>query len=289
LTVSPIVNRTSVSCDSLTRIPAVRLIRTLHPQGAGRQPLLVIKLFADVSGKDAGLARVAAGYLATEQQWEAFEQEWGLALRLARVSHVHATDFFNFQKQFKGWDGDLKKHAKFSKRFTAIAANQTAAGLALGVDLAAFHRILAPIFDKHPPSKSGRYTSLMFCAFNLLFEAAKLQRPPGERIAVLFEEEEGIGGVIDYYNYRRKKDEDWTRVFASVGVGAKKEFLPLQAADLLAHESWRRVCDYLQPTGRPKRKSFQRLLEQDYVDIRLTSEADIVRAAPNIERYLQSL
>lgn len=57
-------------------------------------------------------------------------------------------------------------------------------------------------------------------------------------------------------------------MFAAVDVG-DKSFLPLQAADLLAHESWRHLKEAVRPTGRPMRKSMQRLLKNGGVQIHL--------------------
>jgi hypothetical protein len=45
-----------------------------------------MRFYADPSGKDSDLVRVAGGYFATDKQWSAFEREWHLALNEAQVT-----------------------------------------------------------------------------------------------------------------------------------------------------------------------------------------------------------
>jgi hypothetical protein len=64
----------------------------------------------------------------------------------------------------------------------------------------------------------------------------------------------------------KRQGVPWTEAFASVGTG-DKSFVPLQSADLLAHESWRHLKETISPTGRPMRKSLKRLLQRAGVKI----------------------
>ena len=49
------------------------------------------------------LAMTIAGYVAHEEQWGRFEQDWRALLNRESFSHFHMTDFENRQGQFKGW------------------------------------------------------------------------------------------------------------------------------------------------------------------------------------------
>ena len=178
----------------------------------------------------------------------------------------HATDFYGSWGEFAGWDAT--KQSKFAKRFTAIAEKQTLVGMATGVEVAPFRSHLGPILGDLKSVPRRRFTPLMLCAINVLSQVSALCGNHRHAVAALFEAEEGMGETIEYFNYLKRKGVPWTQVFASVGVG-DKSFLPLQAADLLAHESWRHLKEAVRPTGRPMRKSMQRLLKNGGVQIHL--------------------
>jgi hypothetical protein len=230
---------------------------------------------------------MAGGYLGTEVQWGTFEREWRTALHSAGVKVFHATDFFSCREEFAQWEIGSPRHTKYAKRFAAIAEKHTATAIGRGVVPSAFAEIIDPLFRKYPPVKSGRFTSQTWCASTLLFAASRIALPRGERIAAIFEQESGIGLVVDYFNFLKRRHVSWTERFVSVGTGDKGEFVPLQGADLLAHESWRRAKEVLSPTGRAERKTFKRLVAGDRVDIKIATASDMRHTLPALERYLQ--
>lgn len=65
---------------------------------------MILTAHLDESGThDSSPITVMAGYLATSEQWEAFDADWNSLVREAGVQHVHAVDLFKRTKQFKGW------------------------------------------------------------------------------------------------------------------------------------------------------------------------------------------
>lgn len=246
----------------------------------------MLLLRADTSGKDTDLVRVAGCYIAHEKKWKIFDRKWRDALEAAKVTEFHATDFYNFRRQFKGWDKDLDRHIRFAKRFTRIAATRTLVGFSHGVEVEPFNRLIAPILKGLKSSPHDRFTPLMLCSTQLLHYVGKTWQRHFGPIAVLFEEEEGIGEMIEYFNYiKRNTKPKWIEPFVTIGTGPKS-ILGLQAADLLAHESWRRIKEHLQPTGRQLRKSFKCLLNDGKIAVRLTSETELTAMVPTIQRYM---
>ena len=61
-----------------------------------------------------------AGYLATDEQWEAFENEWQRALDDAGITHLHMKHFAHSRGEFQGWKGDEQRRARFLQRLTDI-------------------------------------------------------------------------------------------------------------------------------------------------------------------------
>lgn len=267
-------------------VPTGDLIRALHRCDAKRRWLAVLRLYADSSGKDSDLVRVAACYIAESKKWTEFNREWQRALDQAKVNAFHATDFFNFQREFKGWDEDKAKHERFAKLFTAIAERRTEIGVAHGVAVEPFNRLLAPVLVGIKSAPQQRMTALMLCAGMMLHDVGVRWKRSRGQIAVLFEWEEGIGQITEYFQYLKHRIKaPWTDAFVSAGT-AGKEVLPLQAADLLAHESWRRMKEHLRPTGRPVRKTLTRLLRNSHLKIDCADEANIQSWLPSIQAYM---
>ena len=238
----------------------------------------MFKFFLDDSGRGGVFA--VGGYLAHVDQWRTFEREWGLWLRKARVKVFHATDFYNARGEFKGWDD--KKQRKYAKLFTATAADRTEIAIGRAVDVAAYQEFLAPVLAAQYWTPHGKVTPLMWCARTSL-ESLVVRHarfiPAPVPLAVIFEEGEGVGEVIDYMRGLQKRGAPWAQRFASFADGPK-ELRPLQAADLIVHEGIRSVHEKLHPSGRPKRKSMLRLVRDERVEIRAFSRQDVINALP---------
>lgn len=244
----------------------------------------MIRYYGDVSGTQHEEYVVFAGYLADAKQWTAFEREWETALLAAGVSAFHATDFYNFRGEFKGWDAALRKHNKFAKRFTAIAEKQTECGIGRGVHIPPFVDLVQPA-TKGMTTPHGRFTPLMFCISASIQNVLRIIRGSGERVAFVIEGDPGVGEAIDYVNWLGRNGEVWTEGIASLAVG-DKSCLPLQAADLLAHECWRHLGNSLQKTGRARRKSLKRLLRRERVNFAVADEATLGPIIPKIRDFL---
>ena len=101
------------------------------------------------------------------------------------------------------------------------------------------------------------------------------QRPIHESIAVILEEGDGVGEVIEYLYRLKKQNAPWMPPFVSFATGTKA-LLPLQAADYLVHELRRRISEALYVReGRPVRKSLQRLIRRGGVSIKFWKESDL--------------
>ncbi len=224
------------------------------------------------------------GYLAAPRQWHRFEAEWDSALKEARVTAFHATDFFNSRGEFEGWGNDPKKHRRFAKRFTAIAEKQTEVGVGRGVEEIAFEETVAAELSARCWTPHNRFTALMFCARMCIeWIAADYVEPhlPNEQVTVFLEAGPGVGEVIDYLTGLRDKGVLWLQRFTSFATG-DKTLLPLQGADLVVHETGRRVQEVLEPSGRPVRKSLLRLTKTERLEIRTWTRNRLIESMPSL-------
>jgi hypothetical protein len=245
----------------------------------------VFKFYLDDSKRPGVMA--VGGYVAHTDQWAKFEEEWGLRLRQAGVGVFHATDFYNSYGEFKGWDA--QKQRKFAKYFTAIAERQTELAIGRAVENAAYAEHVAPILAASHWSPHGRITPLMWCARTCL-EALAVRHarfvPSSESIAVVFEEGDGVGETIDYMRGLQKRGAPFAERYVSFDDGPKS-LMPLQAADLIVHEGIRSVQERVSPTGRRKRKSMERLVQGERVDLRVFTRRDLIdHVVPSVREQI---
>lgn len=258
----------------------------LFPHDAAHRLVVVFRVYLDESKRDGVFA--VGGYLGHEDQWERFEDQWSLALRQAGVQTFHATDFYNRRGEFKGWSDEKQK--KFSKLFTAIAESRTEVGIGRAVDEPAYMEILAPVLSDIHWTPHGKFTPLMWCA-RLCLEGLivnyRRQIPWGKvPIAVIFEQGDGVGEVIDYLRELQKRGAEWAGYYTSFGDGPKT-LLPLQAADLIVYESAKEIDERLNPTGRPMRKSMGRLARTERLDVKVWTRIDLINAVPEVKKRIQ--
>lgn len=263
------------------------LLGAVHVRESRQRNLAVIRIYGDISGKrPQDRAMVAACYYGTESQWAAVDKDWASALQRADVRCFHATDFFAGRKEFKGWELNGKKHISTAKEFTRIAGTHQLYGFAFGMDAAAFERVCRPEISRLP-MKQRPDTPRVWCIVQVLCMVAEgVRLPAGESIAVVFEQEPGIGAAIDFFAFSQKKHEAWTKPFHSFSV-VEKSFRPVQVADLFAHETWRNVTATIDGSKRGVRKPLKRMLKSGRLIARFLSEAECKSGAPKMRKIVE--
>lgn len=280
------VGRDAAVCETS---PLLRQIAWSFRTPASTDPrLLMLTFYGDTSGQEGDERRlvVTGGYLGHEKQWERWESEWSRTLREFGVSTFHATDFNTSHGEFKGWDAPKK--IAFSRLITAITEARLEHGYAYGVRCDdEYQAAMAPVLQEFE-NLHDKFTAKMFSIIVLLAKVAIHPRPAGEKIAVVFEQEAGTGEAIEWLNYRRSKREVWlVSAFTGFATMSKKEGVWLQSADLLAHEAWRAGCEYLDPVGRPERKSLARLGMRDRLHVGTAKPDGLRIGAAKLAEFLK--
>ena len=200
---------------------------------------MAMKGFFDESGTHGAEspAVIVGGFLATVEQWNAYERDLKTLLADYGVKKFHAKDFRQTKNDFKGWA--LPKKAKFNSRFLQLADQHLACGFSAVLRSADYQRIYRVgdfLRTARPDTQYGLcvrtvlWKSIVFMKdrkadwpLSFVFEAGTHHEMDAAR--VFFEEKEGLLS-------------EYSDMFGSVTFETK-ETLPIAIADSLAYAIWR--------------------------------------------------
>jgi hypothetical protein len=208
-------------------------------------------------GEDAKSTVLSVGgYVATTQQWEAFERDWKQFLADEKISMFHMTEYECRHGEFKDWNNDRRRAA--IQRAHALIKIRTNCGISTAVILPDYASVLAEC----PDVKDKMPSPFALCVNGCLLEVSnwivKFNRQ-GQRVAYVLESgDSGMGEIIKVFDDITKDERLKSGCgFESIAVENKRVVLPLQAADINAYESWKHVANQvvaIEPS-RPVRKS----------------------------------
>ncbi len=181
--------------------------------------------YFDESGSDDTSALVVAGFVSTAEQWLRFDQDWKEILDRHGVSFFHMTDYAHSRGEFESWKGQEEKRNWFMQCLTNIIRVRAVASFGSILVLRDYQTMDAR-FMLHEEF-GNPYPLCASCSVSAVFHWAKKNHHP-EPIRFVFED--GVKYKGDLLA-RMEKEGIPLPTF-----GSKKEFPPLQAADLLAWE-----------------------------------------------------
>jgi hypothetical protein len=207
----------------------------------------VLEGYIDASEEQPGIpvASVAA-FVATEAHWEKFKRLWKLFLQRNEIKgRFQASTFWARREQFN-WDDD--KHNRVKNEVCQIFNECGMIGYAASINCNAFEewRLKQAIYHHHDPY----YFCLQRILRPLIFGLKETAK------------DEGIAIYIDRDNARQKIGEsvaEWAenrlRCMKNTRVDPQREisthyvssfdYVPLQAADILANSAYKNLASYL--------------------------------------------
>jgi hypothetical protein len=204
--------------------------------------------FADESGThDASGVQLGAdaagmfGYIASKDQWDALTRAWSAVLKEYGVDFFHASDFadrINGPKKpnwpYQGWD-DARRNS-FIRRLIAIARDGTRFSVGGIVDVKAYDK-LTPAWMKEDMQHPYQFCFQLFLdqVRGIVDEMLEPPLDPSDKVDFFFDQQNEweIRARQTFSTVKQLRD-----VRNRLGVLSfvdKKEFPPLQAADLLAY------------------------------------------------------
>lgn len=212
------------------------LSHVVFPFGTRNGIIAVFVAYFDESGTQRGSPIVAvAGFIAPDKQWSRFQAEWEKVLQQEGISFFHATDWENRQGQFKGWDNN--RRIAVYKKLIGIIQRRITIPVLTAVNTADYAetKLWETVQEEFPKNPYG------FCALTCMqiIAAWADQVKHDGPIAYVFEDgavhrtelTSSLRSILkDEVNKRRFR-------FISLTYADKREFSPLQAADILAYEA----------------------------------------------------
>ena len=180
--------------------------------------------YFDESGDDR--LKVFAGFVAANEQWERFEDEWVAVLRRFSAPPLHMRTFAHCRDEFSEWKGDEARRVAFLKSLIAVIKLRTRTPFASAVIVDHFDDVAARC-----PELLANHTAFSIAGNSSLVKVARWAERygiPSADVTVLFED--GAGEKKSFVRHA-KEHLHFTPTFAP-----KKAFAAFQAADLFAFE-----------------------------------------------------
>lgn len=207
----------------------------------------------DSGHEDSTKVLVGAGYVASGEAWDAFEDEWS-AIANGRTFHMAHLCGEVGRGQFKGWS--LTERIEFVEAMGRVIGKHLKLGVARVIFVDDYKNLLVPLSDRFLTGTDAKRLAGIAWILRMTLEWLSLSwddRPGDRKIEVIFEAgTKWLGESITYCRNLKRK-YDWARVFGHIGSDSKENLISLQAADFLAYhvyqafECQRTTSPYQQP------------------------------------------
>jgi hypothetical protein len=203
-----------------------------------------------------------AGYVGGESQWQDFERSWLEVLRSENVDVFHMAPLCSMprRKPFRGWEDDRAEN--FLGRLFEVIEAHFIFGFSAFVRWRDFNAILKPalVLPRDGAYKNPYVLCLQACMGMMTEHWPQLPYSPfPERIACVFDRNHVMRGQATEHFFAVVDARNWANRFHVIAFAPKHIVIPLQAADLLAYETYRYGTSALRQPDVPKRKELDRL------------------------------
>ena len=211
--------------------------------------VVVLKVPMDESGVHDGSPVITVGaYIARPRQWQDWTKSWNVAKRPIKV--MHAVDCANLKGEFKGWEQPARD--ELVKRVLPVIAESNAIGVVIGIQMDEFEKAMAGRDDLRPLFGTP-YAACFQWVVQVIMNFA-LGAMSTERIAFVHELNDYRQQALDSFAWIKQHGNPLGNIIG-LQFAEKKDFVPLQAADILAYEGNKRLRD----PNRPERRAWTAL------------------------------
>lgn len=242
----------------------------IHPRRRKERLTVVLAAYLDASGKHRSDSVVAvAGFIASASLWVSFESRWQKFLDEFGLQRFHAAQFWSRKgRPYSTWDST--KHNAAAAHICAIFRDLNPFGVGAAVDVNAFNEWrskLDILVDPNP-----YYFCLSRCMRPLIRIITTV--PNDEGVAIYVDQDtelQSLGYEIARWHESRLRQEPAANInperSVSTTYGSSLDFLPLQAADILAHASFQCLRDFLATGQRGPEPAFLACMKSAQVPV----------------------
>lgn len=202
----------------------------------GHRHCLVLKFFCDESYN----AKVFtfAGFMASDVEWGKLQRKWKQRVKKAGVSRFHAANINGYTEEFAGWTPARSKD--FVVPLLNIIKHRLMAGFSFAMLLEDYEQYTSPI------AKAKLGSPYLCCFKHCITMAAQAMNsmPPEDKFAVILDRHAEEKEARDLF-YKIKDDSNvpYRHRLATCVPGGWEEYTPLQAADMIAYDTFKLLDD----------------------------------------------
>ncbi len=192
--------------------------------------------YMDESGThDGSESVVVAGFISLPPMWVEFSAKWQLALNDFGLDYFHMADFANHVGPYASWNEE-ERRLRLARLLTIVSEN-TLGSVATCVPLKPFQDIFSP---RAKSICGDAYGLATVACFMYLAEHLRDQSLDGWVNYVLESGSRGAGQIANVFNANERDPSQKADLrLSSLRFENKRQFLPLQGADILAYELYK--------------------------------------------------
>jgi hypothetical protein len=218
--------------------------------------VVILHVYLDDSGThDTSKAVAVGGAVSTAEGWEQFEAEWKEALDGWGLSMFHMREFSHKRGQFDNWawsEESPQRKIRF-QRLLDIINDHVIGTVGTTIPTASFERFFSPKAKAHVGGAYGLAATATFMAMGRLAEAAWSSSDPW--FAYVVESgTKGFGQIDKVFQLNEQNPQQKAKLrLLSLRFENKRQYLPLQAADVVAYELYQQTPKQLGLVQKPPR------------------------------------
>jgi hypothetical protein len=206
--------------------------------------IIVLKVAMDESGVHDGSPVLTVGaYVARPRQWQDWTKRWNVAKRPIKV--MHAVECQNLTGEFRGWTDPQRDEVVI--RCLPIIAESDIPGVVVGIHMHEFDKAMQGREDLRSVFGTP-YAACFQWVVQIIMNFA-LGALNTERIAFVHELNDYRQQALESFAWVKEHGNPLGNII-SLQFADKKDYVPLQAADILAYEGNKRLRD---PSRRERR------------------------------------
>jgi hypothetical protein len=211
--------------------------------------VIVIKVPMDESGVDNNTPVITVGaYVARPKLWREWTKHWNAAKRPIKVYHV--ADCANSHGEFAGWTAEQRD--PFVIRLLDVMEASDIPGVVIGLHKAEFLKATKGREDLRAIFGTP-YTACFHWVVQTILNLAT-EHGSQERIGFIHECNDYQHEALDAFNWIKRNGNPPNKRVIGIQFAGKEDYVPLQAADMLAYEGNKRMREPSKAPRRPWRR-----------------------------------